>query len=91
MRLYKKIKPLLSGATPSKTNKGVLLINTSASVVNCSVNILNVDDTISTLELTINSISANTISLGTFPNFTLIPFHVTGWTSASAINGYELF
>ena len=91
MRLYNKIKPLLSGATPSKTNKGVLLINTSASVVNCSVNILNVDNTISSLELTLNSISATTLSLSTFPNFTLIPFHINSWTSASAINGYELF
>ena len=91
MRLYKKIKPLASGATASKTNKGVLLINTSASIVACSVNILNVDDTISTLELSLNNIGANTASLGIFPNFTLIPFHVTGWTSASAINGYELF
>lgn len=91
MRLYKKIKPLLSGATPSKTNKGVLLINTTGSVVSFSVNILNVDNTISTLQLDLNSTLANLASLTQFPNFTIIPFHVTGWTSASAINGYELF
>ncbi len=91
MRLYTKIQPLASGSTPSKTNKGVLLINTSGAVVDLSVNILNVDNTISTIELNLNSVSANTASLGVFPNFTLIPFNITSWTSASAINGYELF
>ena len=91
MRLYKKIQPLASGSTPSKTNKGVVLINTSAAVVDLSVNISNVDNTISTLELNLNSITASSVSLGIFPNFTLIPFNITGWTGASAINGYELF
>ena len=94
MRLYKKIKSLETGIAASKNNKGILLFNpTGTSPAEYTVDIINVDKTITTLDLTLNQVGANALSLATNPNYALIPFRISSWTDTDAIGlkAYELF
>jgi len=94
MRLYKKIKSLGTGVTASQKNKGILLINpTTTADATFTVTIINVNNTVTVLDLTLNAVNANALSLTTYPNFALIPFRISSWTDTSGTGflGYELF
>lgn len=94
MRLYKKIKSLGTGVTASKKNKGILLINpTATDNAAFSINIINVDNTVTALNLTVGQVGGIFVTISTNPNYALIPFRISSWTdtNATGLIGYELF
>ena len=81
MRLYKKVKPILSGVTADKTHKGVLLTNPASSgfVAPCLVNIRNYDGSISQLSFDVPQ------PLGPFqPSWFILPMNMESWTDQSS-------
>lgn len=94
MRLYTKLKPLLSGATATANNKGLLVCNTSTvlTIRPFIVNIVNTDGTITGITLGVNAAlqgAANQIT----PNYSMIPFEISSWSNNSGVtlSGFELF
>ena len=91
MRSYRKVNPLLSGATASKNNKGLLLLNTSSSG-EVYVEMVNYDNTITGVTFSIGGVTPGPGTPG-FPNYNLIPFNVRRWVDIASLDiiGFELY
>ena len=95
MRLYKKLKPLISGSQASQNNKGLLVLNSSIlpNLRPFLVNIINTDGTVTGITLGAGPGSAVGTTSQFYPNYTIIPFQISSWTDLSGVtlSGFELF
>lgn len=95
MRLYKKLKPLISGSQASQNNKGLLVLNSSISTTirPFLVNIINTDGTVTGITLGAGGASTAGTTSQLYPNYTIIPFQISSWTDLSGVtlSGFELF
>lgn len=84
MRLYKKLKPILSGVTADINNKGILLINSNITTsANCDVYFKNLDGSIKNLNFTLATGAVPFFA----PNISIIPFEVQKWVDTSTPPG----
>jgi hypothetical protein len=96
MRLYKKLKPLISGSQASQNNKGLLVLNSSIlpTLRPFLVNIVNTDGTVTGITLGAGSDNlAGGFITQFYPNYSIIPFQISSWTDLSGVtlSGFELF
>jgi len=90
MRLYKKVKPIVSGTT-LENNKGIMVLNSDVGSEYVA-NILNTDGSLTGVTFSIGPVTVSPASPAN-PNFSIVPFRIFLWNNLGNTNlkAYELY